>query len=58
VCGLGVRAYGIWCMWAQNGHMVMAYDDTRHIDVGKRRGFWLVVDLRGHRSSKGWIVIF
>jgi hypothetical protein len=21
VCGLGVRVYGAWCMWAQRGHM-------------------------------------
>jgi hypothetical protein len=21
VCGLGVRVYGAWCMWAQSGHM-------------------------------------
>jgi hypothetical protein len=21
VCGLGVRSYGVWRMWAYNGHM-------------------------------------
>jgi hypothetical protein len=21
MCGLGVRVYGAWSMWAQNGHM-------------------------------------
>jgi hypothetical protein len=21
VCGLGVRVYGSWCMWAWSGHM-------------------------------------
>jgi hypothetical protein len=35
----------------------MTYDDTRYIDVAKRGGSWIVVDRRGHRSSKGWIVI-
>jgi hypothetical protein len=31
----------------------MAYDSTRHKDVAKRGGSWLVVDRRGRRSSKG-----
>ena len=31
----------------------MAYDDTRHTDVAKRGGYWIGVDRRGHRSSKG-----
>jgi hypothetical protein len=33
----------------------MAYDDTRHTDMAKRRGSWISVDRRGRRSSKGWI---
>jgi hypothetical protein len=32
---------------------VMAYDDTRHIDVAKSGGSWIGVDRRGYRSSKG-----
>jgi hypothetical protein len=36
----------------------MSYDDTRHTDVAKRGGSWIVVDRRGHQSSNGgWIVI-
>jgi hypothetical protein len=31
----------------------MAYDDTRHTDVAKREGFWIGVDRRVRRSSKG-----
>jgi hypothetical protein len=31
----------------------MAYGDTGHIDVAKRRDSWLGVDRRGRRSSKG-----
>jgi hypothetical protein len=31
----------------------MAHDDTRHIDVAKRRGSWIGIDRRGCRSSKG-----
>jgi hypothetical protein len=31
----------------------MAYDDTRHTDVTKRRDSWIRVDRRGRRSSKG-----
>jgi hypothetical protein len=31
----------------------MAYDDTRHTDVAKRRGSCLGVGRRGRRSSKG-----
>jgi hypothetical protein len=31
----------------------MAYDDTKHIGVAKKGGFWLGVDRRGRRSSKG-----
>jgi hypothetical protein len=30
----------------------MAYDDTRHTDMAKRRGFWLQDDRRGCRSSE------
>jgi hypothetical protein len=54
-----VRGSGIWRMahvgpeWSHG----MAYDDTRHTDVTKRGGSWIVVDRRGRRSSKGWIVI-
>jgi hypothetical protein len=53
VCGLG--GSGIWRMvhvgpeWAHD----MAYDDTRHTDMAKRGGFWIRVDRRGRRSSKG-----
>jgi hypothetical protein len=52
VCGLG--GSGIWRMvhvgpeWSHG----MAYDNTRHIDVGKRGGSWIEVDRRGRRSSK------
>jgi hypothetical protein len=31
----------------------MSYDETRHTDVAKRGGYWIGVDRRGHRSSKG-----
>jgi hypothetical protein len=31
----------------------MAYDNTRHTNVAKRGGYWLRVDWRGRRSSKG-----
>jgi hypothetical protein len=31
----------------------MTYDNTRHTDVAKRGGFWLGVDRRSRRSSKG-----
>jgi hypothetical protein len=31
----------------------MAYDDTRHTNVAKRGDFWIGVDRRGCRSSKG-----
>jgi hypothetical protein len=51
VCGLGVRVYGAWRMWARSGHMT--YDDTGHTDVAKRGGSWIEVDRRGRRSSKG-----
>jgi hypothetical protein len=50
-----VRVSGIWRTahvgpeWSHG----MTYDDTRHIDVAKRRGSWIGVDRRGHRSSKG-----
>jgi hypothetical protein len=53
VCGLG--GSGIWRMahvspeWSHG----MEYDDTRHTDVAKRGGFWIGVDRRGCRSSKG-----
>jgi hypothetical protein len=53
VCGLG--GSGIWCMahvgleWSHG----MTYDNTRHTDVAKRGGFWIGVDRRGRRSSKG-----
>jgi hypothetical protein len=53
---------GVWvtgsCIW----HMAhvgpkwshgMAYDDTRHTDMAKKGGFWIGVDQRGCRSSKG-----
>jgi hypothetical protein len=49
------RGSGIWCMahvdpeWSHG----MAYDSTRHTYVAKRGGFWLGVDRRGRRSSKG-----
>jgi hypothetical protein len=52
MCGLG--GSGIWRMvhvgpeWSHG----MAYDDTRHTDVAKRRGSWIGVDRRGRRSSK------
>jgi hypothetical protein len=57
VCGLG--SSGIWRMahvgpeWS-NG---MAYDDTRHTDMAKLGCFWIGIDQRGRRSSKGCIVI-
>jgi hypothetical protein len=53
VCGLG--GSGIWRKvhvgpeWSHG----MTYDDTRHTDVAKRVGSWIVVDRRGCRSSKG-----
>jgi hypothetical protein len=53
VCEL--EGSGIWRMahvglkWSHG----MAYDDTRHTDVAKRGGFWIGVDRRGRRSSKG-----
>jgi hypothetical protein len=53
--GVCVRGSRIWRMahvgpeWSHG----MAYDDTRHIDMAKRGGFWIGVDRRGRRSSKG-----
>jgi hypothetical protein len=53
------------CVWARGfGYMAhdtyglgwshgMAYEDTRHTDVAKRKGSWIRVDRRGRRSSKG-----
>jgi hypothetical protein len=37
VCGLGVRVYGAWRMWAQSGHMAWQMT-TLDIDVPKRGG--------------------
>jgi hypothetical protein len=59
VCGLGVRVYGAWHMWARSGHMAW-HMTTLNTDVAKRGGSWIGVDRRGRRSSKGgggWIVI-
>ena len=53
VCGLGVRVYVAWHMWAPEWPHDMAYDDTRYTDVAKREGSWIGVDRRGCRSSKG-----
>jgi hypothetical protein len=53
VCGLG--GSGIWCMvhvGLERSHG-MTYDDTRHTDMAKRGGYWIGVDRRGCRSSKG-----
>jgi hypothetical protein len=52
VCGLGVRVYGAWRMWAQSGHMAW-HMTTLDTDVTKRGGSWIGVDQLGRRSSKG-----
>jgi hypothetical protein len=52
VCGLGVRVYGAWRMWAWSGRMTW-HMMTLDIDVAKRGGSWIGVDRRGRQSSKG-----
>jgi hypothetical protein len=53
VCGLGgsgiLRMTHVGPEWSHG----MAYDDTRHTDVAKRRGSWIGIDRRERRSSKG-----
>jgi hypothetical protein len=53
VCGLGVRVYGAWHIWAQSGHMAwhMTTLDTQTWLRGG--GSWIGVDRRGRWSSKG-----
>ena len=52
VCGLGIRVYGAWRMWAQSGHLAW-HMTTLDTDVTKRGGSWIGVDRRRHWSSKG-----
>jgi hypothetical protein len=43
VCGLGVRVYGAWRMWARSGHMAW-HMMTLDTNVAKRGGSWIGVD--------------
>jgi hypothetical protein len=58
VCGLGVRVYGAWRMWAQSGHMAwhMTTLDTQTWLRGKVPGLGLTDEDVG--LLRGWIVIF
>jgi hypothetical protein len=57
VCGLGVRVYGAWRMWAQSGHMAwhMTTLDTQTWLRGEVSGLGLTNE--DVSLLRGWIVI-
>ena len=57
VCGLGVRVYVTWRMWAQSGHMAwhMTTLDTQTWPRGEVPGLGLTDEDVG--LLRGWIVI-